>query len=107
MEEQQRTIRAELSLLRAKLREENTEPIDVDEAQELFSKFAEIFPLCTDAEKEALVDAILKEATVVAEKIVEFEFYAGGNVDDVATKNKLGSPSWTHIELLSMRCRRG
>ncbi|HEY3297228.1 MAG TPA: recombinase family protein, partial [Armatimonadota bacterium] len=86
------TIRAQRNMVRSKLRESQPEPIDVDAALRLFSRFKELFPTCTPEEKEALVDALLKKAVVGADKTVEFELYAEGDIgDNVVPKNKVGS----------------
>jgi hypothetical protein len=50
-------------------------------------------------QKEKLVDAILRGATVDRDKVVEFEFYVGEDMGNVVQNAKIGSTSWTHIEL--------
>ena len=42
-------------------------------------------------EKEKLVDAILKSATVDKDKAVEFEFYVGKDTSNVVQNVKVGS----------------
>lgn len=93
LESELAVVKAELSRTRAKLKETEPEPIDVDQPFSLLSMIAELLPLCTPEEKEALVQAILKKATVDADKAVEFEFYTGIDGDDVVSKIKVGSPT--------------
>ena len=91
LENEAETIRAQLNILHRKMKESQPEPIDVDEAQELFARFAKRFPTCTEEDKETLVYLILKRATVDAEKSVEFELYVGEDTSNVAQNVKVGS----------------
>jgi hypothetical protein len=88
------TVQAQRSIVKSKLKASQPEPIDIDEAMRLFGMFTDLFPTCTAEEKEALVDALLKKAVVSADKSVEFELYAEGELGSyVAPKNKVGSPT--------------
>ena len=86
-------MKAQLSVTRTRLRDAKPESMDVSEAQRLFREVAEVFPDCTEDEKERLVDTVLRRAVVDKDKAVEFEFYAGDGMKDVVQYVKVGSPA--------------
>lgn len=101
LERQKVLSHSELAQIQTTLKQNNAEPVDMEEATNLFRRCSELFMVMTLDEKEALVDVILKGATVKKDKSVEFEFYIGEDTSDVVQNVKVGSPSWTVIELLS------
>jgi hypothetical protein len=60
----------------------------------LFHRCTDLFPVMTLDEKEKLVDAILKGATVDRDKVVEFEFYVGEDTSNVVQNAKEWLPEF-------------
>ena len=92
LESQQAILKGELAEIRTRRKQTKKQPITVDEAVELFGKYSELFKQATAEEKEALTDAVLKNAVVYADKNVEFELYVGQDPCDVVQNVRFGSP---------------
>ncbi len=86
------TIKAQLNIVRTRLKEAKPDSVDAEAAQQVFAEFATVFPGCTEEEKEHLVDFILKKAVVQKDKTVEFEFYAREDGADVVQYVKVELP---------------
>jgi len=95
LERQRVILQSEISQIRAAIQQTDSKPIDVEEAMNLFRNCSELFEVMTLDEKEALVNLMLKKATVDKDKTVEFEFYVGEDTSYVAQNVKSGSPTWT------------
>ena len=93
LERELTTIKAQLSIVRTKLKDARPEPMDVERAQQIFAEFATVFPDCTEEERERLVDFIVKKAVVQKDKAVDFEFYAMEDGADVVQYVEVGSPA--------------
>lgn len=95
LEGQKVILQSEITQLRLTLDQAREEPLDVQYMMTLFRMCSEMFPTMTPDLKEALVDTILKSATVQRDKVVEFELYVGEDTSNVVQNVKVGSPAWT------------
>ena len=95
LEQQKLILQSEIAQVKLALAQTKADPIDVPEAMAVFQSATELFKVMTLDEKEKLVDAILKSATVDKDKAVEFQFYVGTHTSNVVQNVKTGSSAWT------------
>jgi len=88
-------LQAEIAQIHLSLDQAKPEPLDIKEAMGTFKACSQLLHEVTLDEKETLVDAILKGATVNKDKAVDFEFYVGDGPGYVVQNVKVGSPAWT------------